>query len=383
MARLKIHFYVQGVYEQGTYFRYHNLAIALKELGHSIHVFGGDDNTRSLYREEVRDDIGYTITPSSRGTSFFLPASHPLNAIRRALPINPVCDVAHLFQPFPSAALAWAKSRAKRKFFDWDDLWVGGLLLDSPRTLKELWLKISTGFLERILPSRAEHVTTCSHFLADVAIRRGAAKASVIHNGIHPFRPAEKLTARNKLGLDKGAFYVGFMGRTASELDWCTDAFVENHDKYARLRLALCGMPEEFLEKLPSAARKRVDYLGQLAPLDTRDFAAALDIGLLPLANTAFNQSRFPIKYAEYMAAGTPVLSSNIGECSRLSESFSWVLSAGEGKIEWARAFEAAVQMGVRGLLPGVNHTTVNKVFAWSHHAKALERLYTAKIPFV
>ena len=67
------------------------------------------------------------------------------------------------------------------------------------------------------------------------------------------------------------------------------------------------------MDGLPEQVKNNIDYLGSLSPLDTRYFAAAIDLGLLPLMKTPFNESRFPIKFAEYLAANLPVLCSEVG----------------------------------------------------------------------
>ena len=373
---LRINFFVQSVHEQGTYFRFHNLAIALVELGHTVIVFGCDENTKSKPRHESRNGVNYWIMPSSKGTTFFLSASHPLNAARRWLGSYPSCDVAHLFQPFPSGFSAWAKCRAKRKFYDWDDLWIGGLLHGPPTSWKERWIRLTTGALERKLPACADHVTTCSRFLADLALQRGGQEASVIHNGIWPFPLRKKSDARKVLGLDAEALYVGFMGKTCDELSWCFDAVAANLESVPRLRLALCGMTSELLEKAASNVRLRIDYLGYLSPETTRDFAAALDMGLLPLADNPFNQSRFPIKYEEYMAAGTPVLCSDVGECAQFSDILKCVLSAGTNKEEWLASFKKAIEDALGGFLPRVDHLEVNETLSWKKHALILQHTY-------
>ncbi len=110
--------------------------------------------------------------------------------------------------------------------------------------------------VERIGQKTAAHVTTCSHFLADRARERGARQASVIHNGIWSFSPTEKDEARQRFGLERQAFYVGFMGRTCDELSWCVDAVAANLEAMPQLRLAICGMTPELIEKAPPRSQK-------------------------------------------------------------------------------------------------------------------------------
>ena len=147
-------------------------------------------------------------------------------------------------------------------------------------------------------------------------------------------------------------------------------------DLIPNLRFALCGAPADALEGLPSKLRERVEFLGQLKHAETRYFSAALDLALLPLENTAFNQSRFPIKFAEYMGAGAPVLCSDVGECSMLKDRLPWVFNAGRTKNDWLRAFRQTVGSLAAGRRMEVDESTVNAFFCWEHIALRLLEIY-------
>jgi glycosyltransferase involved in cell wall biosynthesis len=381
MRPLRIRFFTNFVHEQGTYFRFHNLARALNRLGQQVEIYGLDHDTCSRRRREVRDGIPYHVVPSARGLSLISPLVHPLNLIRLRRQVDPApCDVAHLFQPFPAAFAAWRACDAAVKIYDWDDLWAGGLMAGQAKSFRGWSEHAMTKYFEATLPAAADHVTICGGFLRELALARGAPQATVIHNGLWPLPPAEKAAARRTLGLEAGARYVGFMGRTCDELAWIFEAMRANYECWPELRLALCGPPSGCLDGLDASLRGRIDYLGQLTPEQTRDFAAALDLGLLPLADTPFNRSRFPIKFAEYMAAGAPVLCSEIGECGRLAENFSWVLKAGTTVAGWQRAFaDALVRMGGGGL-PAVDAGSVNAAFSWQKIAVGLLEVYQLQV---
>jgi len=167
---LRIRFFANLAHEQGTYFRFHNLAIALAGLGQTVDVFALDHDTKSRRRREIRDGITYEIIPSAPGLSFVSPLVHPANILRMwCKSTSTVCDVAHLFQPFPAAFAAWRSCRAATRFFDWDGLWIGGLMTGPASGFRSWSEHMMTGFLEKRLPSMADSVTTCSAFLADIA----------------------------------------------------------------------------------------------------------------------------------------------------------------------------------------------------------------------
>ena len=110
MSRLlKIHFFVHFVHPQGTYFRFHNLARALVELGHDVEIFGCDQDRKTIVRTESRDGIPYHIYPTMGLSRFFNTVANPFDTVGRGLLSPQRCDIAHLFQPFPNAALMWKK----------------------------------------------------------------------------------------------------------------------------------------------------------------------------------------------------------------------------------------------------------------------------------
>jgi glycosyltransferase involved in cell wall biosynthesis len=374
---LRIRFFVNFVHEQGTYFRFHNLAVALARLGQKVQVYGLDHNTKSRRRWETRDGISYHIIPSARGLSLVSPLVHPASAFRMRLCAGTEpCDVAHLFQPFPAAFWAWRACRAPTKFYDWDDLWIGGIL-PRARIFTRGWLEgAMIARLETKLPSMAGHVTVCSQYLANKARALGAARVTVIVNGLWPFPPIGKDEARRVLGLAPDALYFGFMGRTCAELDWIFEAMRSTVASQPTLRLAICGPPPKCLDGLDPAIRTKIDYLGQLSAAQTKVFASALDLGLLPLDDTPFNQSRFPIKYAEHMAAGRPVLCSDVGECGLMAKAIPGVILAGTTRAEWVQAFESTTALLASHKAFKVDQPAVDKLFSWEHIGGALLDLY-------
>jgi glycosyltransferase involved in cell wall biosynthesis len=377
---LSIQFFVNFVNEFGTYFRFHNLAVGLTRLGHRVTVFGGDHDSSSRSRKEVRQGVQYHILPEWATRKVFGASCDLPTIVRRFARSYPACDIAHLFQAFPSATAAWARSRARVRFSDWDDLWVNGLFPARIRHWREACPIWATRFLEPRLPRWAGNVTTVSEFLADRARQAKARNISVIHNGYWPEPYPDRTSARRQLGLQENALYVGFMGRTAEELPWCFEALAQNQDRYPGLRLAICGAWRGHLQNMPSSIEQRVDYLGQISPQQTRVFAAALDLGLLPLADTQFNQSRFPIKFCEHIATGVPMLCSTVGECGRLVDEFGWAIPAGKNQFTWLRAFQDTIAGIDRGNLPAVNLDEFQNHMSWDGLSGQLAQTYHAAL---
>lgn len=380
MKPLAIHFYTCFVHEQGTYFRFHNLARGLQALGQQVTVFACDQDRHARSRTEDRDGVEYQILPVLPTVRLFDAATDPFSAVRNAARRRPPCDIAHLFQPFPTAALAWRRAQARAHFWDWDDLWTHETGRPKLRPLRRHWPRAAVKRLERSLPRRADHVTVIDHFLGDLATDRGARRVSLLYNPSPPMTLDGKQEVRHRLGLDPSALYVGFMGFTIAEMEWCLAAVAENMVRFPSLRFAVCGPERAALGDLPPGVEARVDALGRLSQSASREFAAALDLALLPLEDNLFNRSRFPVKFSEYLMAGASVLCSEVGECARLIPDMPWVFGAGRTREQWLAAFPDALVSVQQGMATAVNSRAVKGMFSEHNVCCGLLSAYRAEL---
>lgn len=377
---MKIIFITAYAHKQGTYFRWHNLALGLKKLGHDVSVFGFDATISVGTYTEHRDGIPYHLIYSSKGKSLFGQLAHPLNILKGLIHPLPLADVYHVFQPFPISCFRglWHKKRTKALFYDWDDLWYGGLVsVESLRTasFEQKYTHFWTRLLENNMPQWADYTTVCSDFLLQLAKKTPETKVSKIYNGFWSNQIAPDPTqARKDLGLPLDGTIFGFMGRTIDEIEWCFDVLdIENNPT---IKLALCGMKED---QLPSDYQKwgnRLIFLGNLTPEKARMFSFAIDFGLLPLKNTNFNQSRFPIKFSEYLAAQKPVVCSEVGEVHMLSKEINGVYLAGKSREEWQSTLAKVMEEIKRQSIQKPSIANVESNLSWDNIASALEKKY-------
>ena len=379
---MKIKFFTGSVARQGTFFRWHNWAIGLKALGHqvTVHSFDSGTSTLSLRTEEI-DGITYSIAGGIRGKQYFSSENHPLAAIRGCFRGGETSHVAHVFGPFLTSALPWlvrGHSLAPVIIYDWDDLWRGGLISEKAKGSAGRWSAGWTKWLEGNLPRRADHVTTCSAYLADLAIAGGAKGTTVIPNGFWPGSYPAKSDARLELGLRPNCVYAGFMGRTITnqELSWLAAAARIAAQDSARCRIAICGMPESLLAEHFYGCRQAIDYLGFLTSEKTRVFASALDLGLLPLEDAPLNRARYPIKFTEYLAAGVPLLMTKVGPCAAISSAWPEVTQAEPTQHSWQGMFTDLITRIGMNQQVAVDRVRMNRECSWMIMARKLEETY-------
>ncbi len=382
--KLKINFLTAYSHIQGTYFRWHNLGIGLVSLGHEVKIYCVDYADNAASRIEMVDGLEYHFIKGAKGKQYLGTINNPFTALKRLFVNYKSCDILHVFQPFLSIYLPWKfklKKISKVTIFDWDDLWVGGMYADVNKGLLNKWNYALTGYFENKIPSLQLSMTTCSKLLKNLAIERGNKDCTIFHNGFWPYHIAEKLLARSKMKFQQDCLYVGFMGRTTHELSWCFEAIEICLQQNLKVRFALCGPAKEELNNMPALVMKHTDYLGNLTPLETRDFAAALDLGLLPLEDNTFNRSRFPIKLSEYMAAGIPVLCSEVGEMKKYIDLYPWVISAGTDKQQWISNFVSTINNLITSPhLFEVDKEVIKKDLSWFEISKQLESFYFSKL---
>ncbi len=377
---MKIAFFTTYVHEQGTYFRYHNLARALVNAGHHVTVFGCDTRIGFKAREEVRNDVRYSIIAESWKTSIFSQGNHPLTSLRRYFRNYGTPDIAHLFQPFLGAAVAWSRCRARVKFYDWDDQWTGGLLPKKVSSWRLIWPKFIVSNVEQRMPALALNVTVVSDHLMRRAQTLGAKNVYKIYNGFWPGPVPSKQSARSKLGLKEDAVYAGFMGRTTDELEWCFRALEQAYPQNPRLRLAVCGPPENCLDRLSDEVRARIDHLGSLDAEDCKQFAAALDLGLLPLEDNDFNQSRYPIKFCDHLITGNALLCSPVGEIAILARQFPNAIIASPGMEGWISSFVRVLQEQASVSQHSIGSSLPEATLSWKALGAKLETAYIEQL---
>lgn len=332
---MKVAFFVQYCHEAGTYFRWHNLARGLAMQGHKVDIYAGDFNYKAIKRKEIRDGVCYFITPSLISSRFFGNPSDPFTALYRCFQkVEKGYDVYHLFQPFLQAFLPWRWLKMKRKgqfFYDWDDLWTGGLFA-SAKNWRDKYTQHVVQWLELNLPSIADNTTVCSSYLKNKIISNSA----IVHNGFWERKTLpSKTVLRNKWAFKEDIFYLAYIGKTADELSWIATAIALLSKENISFQLIIAGPPISAVNSTILGSHPNVRYLGEVSSTDASELAKAADLGLLPLADNQFNRSRFPIKFFDFLSVGTPICYSEVGEIKLIGKNINAAFPAAGSQNEW------------------------------------------------
>ena len=340
---MKILMLTAVMYPAGTWYRAFNLAVALGRRGHSVSVVRGGMQ-RVWPRVESEQGVTIWQVPRLWGSSLFHQGTRmPWDlATRIALQIPGRFDVVHAFSHhfnalFPALVGGWLHP-STLVVGDRDDLWSdGGLygdggtgsLIDRTNHRFHTWT-------EREMGRWTGTMTVVSADLYQRVIERGLDETRVrkIINGsaVDRITPGDQGTARRTLNLPLNQPVALFVGFGQYDVDLILDAMVEfsrrNPDRERPLTV-LIGPHKDRLLRMAEARGldSHVVATGSLPDAAILPYLRAADVGLLPFADKPLNWARFPIKIGDYLGAGLPVLTNEVGEIGEL------VRATGSGEV--------------------------------------------------
>jgi len=151
----------------------------------------------------------------------------------------------------------------------------------------------------------------------------------LIPNGLDTpgwFNP-DKSIARIRLGFQDNLFLIGYIGSLfPRDAELMAKAFNLLSRQHPQLRLVHIGQSNYGIKHLVEAPDKVIET-GPLEQNDLGMYLAACDLCWLPFANSNANNGRFPMKLSHYLAAGKPVVSTDVGDAPE------YIRASGAGKI--------------------------------------------------
>jgi len=247
-------------------------------------------------------------------------------------------DLIHAFENRPVnifPALAASRRQQIPLFSDWCDWFGRGGSVEqrSNPVLRAVLRPIETYFEEHFRPGMAG-TTVINTTLQHKALALGipAERLLLLPNGAdtETIRPQARQEVRAKLGLPEDALILGYTGAMFQEdAVLMAAAFDEIHGRFPRTRLLLIGYSNVAVEEMVYE-RTAVIRTGPVTYQQLADYVAACDAGWLPLADNAANRGRFPMKVNDFLAAGRPLLVSDVGDLGNFVQQreVGWVAQA-------------------------------------------------------
>lgn len=233
--------------------------------------------------------------------------------------------------------------------------------------------------LIRPLARLCDRVTAVGPEVAEFFTRTlGVPAMTVVRNGVSFQAFAhDRLAVRRELGLDPSGFVIGTVGRLEPEKDQMTllEAFRRLKDSGVRARLVIVGvgaMAEELQRQAASLGiADRTMFLGLRR--DVPRLLSAMDVFVL----TSIREG-LPIALIEAMAAGLPVIASDVGSIGDLvKDGQNGLLVPARDVAGFVGAMERLIACpSLRTQLGGAGRRTVEGSFSLSATTRAYEAMY-------
>jgi glycosyltransferase involved in cell wall biosynthesis len=266
-------------------------------------------------------------------------------------------DLIYVSKPLPWAllpALAAKLLRGKKLLLDWDE---HELAIISRLSRNPLYLGIF-GAIEKCGVKMADALVVVSPYLRKLALKWGYAKENIalVQNGVDPALFKVRLgpeALRKEYGL-RGRI-VMFLGslRPQFDIDLVLRAMplVIKEVREARLVIVGGGSERKNLERLADSLKisESVVFIGPQPHELVPSFVHAAEIVVAPNRNNNMNLSRSPVKIAEYMAIGTPVVANAVGLAADMLKGGAGELVYSESPAEMARKIVGLLKDRKRG----------------------------------
>ncbi|MDX7998825.1 glycosyltransferase family 4 protein [Xenorhabdus sp. Reich] len=338
------------------------LAKALTDAGHEIHIFGGTGDVRPELDER---HIHVHTFP-------FVPRERVLNIGRRFQRIVERYSFAR-----------HARETVIAEDFDWviltkpfDFFWPR-MMPETSRT-KFCYMSGGTSFFkgDRVLGKKISAWVACSHFNAWQIQHHFKQFPSVIYNGvdINKFKPADS-DLRARLGINEETFLLTFAGRLVGwkGMKVAIDAMSLLRDRDVKLLIIGAGEDLTSLENRAIALKleQSVIFHPPVGHDQLPEFYAAGDVGIFP----SIGDEAFGITIAEAMACERPVIASYIGGIPEVvgNENHAGILTPPGDAAAIADAVNHLLSLPDRGKGMGkYARQRIETMYTWKHSADRL-----------
>jgi len=312
----------------GGYLRAWSLARSLARSGHQVSLFAGRAKAGFSPIRTIQDNVALFQSADIFPRRWRHGGLSPLDALGRLIQIRrKKYDIVYGFDHRPAVALPALLRLGGLFISDWADLWgPPGLATEVNGAFRRI-LGRWDGRFEKKLRLRADGVTAISRYLGLQARELGIPeeRIQIIPVGANNewIRPLPAMAMRKKyeLPLDEPvAVYNGFVDHDAGLL---AESLALLTKKEPRLVLAYTGRRLASIEQAMAGPGNvsQVHYLGILPYPSLAEVLACGDVMLMPMSRRSVNLARMPNRFGDYLAAGKPVVVTDVGDLAGIVRS--------------------------------------------------------------
>jgi glycosyltransferase involved in cell wall biosynthesis len=182
---------------------------------------------------------------------------------------------------------------------------------------------------------------------------------------------------RQALGLSLHIRLIGYVGNIYTrDAVLMAVAFNQVYQKEPRARLLLVGYFNRNLEAWldhPEA----IIRTGSLSSEQIHQYLSACDLCWLPLCDTGANRGRWPLKLNDYMAAGRPVVATQVGDLPEvISRHLFGILARPEPEDFASQTLALLADPHQCEVLGQAARRAAEEAFTWEYLTEELEAFY-------
>lgn len=312
---------------EGSFYRCWHLAEELVRLGHEVCLITVSRNRRIVPWTELRDGLRLIESPNLLNLVYGLGPGYGIVGLpyRMLAVARDRFDLVHAFESRPNVLLPAVLSRALNGcplVVDWAD-WYGFTRDGSGLAERRPWpVPYLETALEEFIHRKADWVTTISTGLRDRALALGipADRVRWIPSGAaaEAIHPLDIISCRRELEIPPATHLIGYVGSQVGDLEILSPALRMLRKSHPQIKLGIIGPAPSDVHA--PGFRDAVIPFGPVAFSRLPLYLGACNSFVLPLRDTVFNRTRWPNKFGDYLAAGRPILCSNVGDVARVVE---------------------------------------------------------------
>lgn len=380
--------------------RYWPLGRELRRLGHNVSILALHSNYAALTSRErdfVREGVhiryvGQMHVRKVGNHKLYFNLLRLLYVVLRGTlgltlaALRTSTDAYHVGKPHPMNGLAGlVASRLRRKplYLDCDDYEAASNRFGGQGQ------RMAVRCFEEYLPHLSRGVTTNTQFMFKRLSNSGvsAERIRYVPNGVERSRileidedAVEELRRELGIGDKRVILYLGSMSLTNHAVDLLMEAFASVKEADVQALLLLVGGGEDY-----DALRRQAESLGlgdavrfvghvhsEQAPLYYR----LADVSVDPVRDDPANRARCPLKIAESLASGTPVVSGDVGDRSTLLAFGGGLLASSDDPDELAEALLRILRDGALRNRLEKESLTAREHFYWQRLAVDFAEVY-------
>jgi glycosyltransferase involved in cell wall biosynthesis len=142
--------------------------------------------------------------------------------------------------------------------------------------------------------------------------------------------------------------------------------------------LILGGIPRSYMDLVGEKVRS-IKFLGKVKHADLKYYFSSANVLLLPMDNSNIEKARFPIRFGDYIASGTPILAAPNGEIKKLiEENKCCVVFDIDNQKDFDNKLSRCIdEINVK--LYAQNALNLAQEISWANLTKSLVEIYNAK----